>query len=66
MKKKFSAVNILLLVFQLISLLTKNLAVNIVLENGLLIGIIYSIDVTLMMILYYLYSNVIKQKRRKK
>ena len=57
--------NILLIVFQLISMLTKNLAITIVLSNGLLIGIIYSIDVTLMMFLYYLYSNIIKQKRRK-
>ena len=57
--------NILLIIFQIISLITKNLGAKIVLENGLLVGIIYSIDVSIMLFMYYLYSNQIKQKRRK-
>lgn len=57
--------NILLIVFQFISLITKNLAISIVTTNGLLVGIIYSLDITIMIFLYYLYSNQIKIKRRK-
>lgn len=57
--------NILLFSFQAISMLSKNLGFKIVTEYGLLIGIIYSIDITIMLLLYYLYSNQIKQKRRK-
>jgi hypothetical protein len=58
--------NALLLAFQMISLITKNIGLILVTDKGLLIGIIYSIDVTLMVILYYLYSNTIKQKKEKK
>jgi hypothetical protein len=50
--------NILLVLFQVVSMVVKNLSLEIVTNNGLLIGIIYSIDVTLMFILYYLYSNI--------
>lgn len=57
--------NAMLILFQLLSLITRNLALNIVLDNGLLVGIIYSIDITIMLFIYYLYSNQIKQKRRK-
>lgn len=49
--------NVLAVAFQMISLITKNLGLVLVTDNGLLISIIYSIDVTLMFILYYLYSN---------
>jgi hypothetical protein len=49
--------NILVLIFQAVSLFVRDLSFGIVTENGLLIGIIYSIDVTIMYILYYLYSN---------
>ena len=55
--------NVILIVFQVISLVTKNLSIGNVTENGLLIGIIYSIDVTLMVILYYLYSNEVRRKK---
>lgn len=57
--------NIMVFVFQAISLITRNLSFGIVTENGLLIGIIYSTDVTLMLILYYLYSNISKEKENK-
>ena len=58
--------NALLIAFQMISLIVKNIGLILVTDKGLLIGIIYSIDVTIMVFLYYLYSNAIKQKRRKK
>ena len=54
--------NALLFLFQAISMLTRNLSFNIVTENEFLIGAIYSIDITLMIILYYLYSNFSKRK----
>jgi hypothetical protein len=57
--------NILIFVFQAVSMLVKNLEINIVTDYGLLIGIIYSIDVLLMIMLYYLYSNVIVTRKEK-
>ena len=56
--------NIMAFGFQVISLITRNLSFWIVTDNGLLIGIIYSTDVTLMFILYYLYSNFYKRKEK--
>lgn len=50
--------NILIFVFQLVSMLVKDLRISIVTNYGLLIGIIYSIDILIMIVLYYLYSNV--------
>jgi hypothetical protein len=55
--------NILLIAFQMISLFVKNLSFEIVTNNGLLIGIIYSIDVALMTLLYYLYTNFLVQRK---
>lgn len=55
--------NILLIVFQLVSMFVKNLAIDIVTINGNLITFIYSIDITIMLILYYLYSNLSKLKK---
>ena len=54
--------NVLMLVFQMISMFIKNLGLQVVSINGTLIGMIYSIDVTLMFVLYYLYSNFSKRK----
>lgn len=56
--------NLLVLIFQSTSLFVKNLSFEIVTENGLLIGIIYSIDVTIMYVLYYLYSNFYIRKEK--
>ena len=55
--------NLLLIVFQVISLFVKNLKIGLITENGMLIGIIYGIDVFLMVILYYFYSNISKERR---
>lgn len=54
--------NILLFVFQFISMYAKNIDIDIVTEYGLMIGIIYSFDVLLMTMLYYLYSNILQRK----
>lgn len=54
-----------LLIFQVISLITRNLSIDVVSNNGFLVGAIYSIDVILMVILYYLYSNFSKNKKEK-
>ena len=58
--------NILLVTFQMISLFVKNLSLQIVTNNGLLVGIIYSIDVSLMIFLYYLYANFLMQRKENK
>jgi hypothetical protein len=48
----------LLFLFQAISMFVKNLGVKILDQNdGVLINFIYSIDVNLMLLLYYLYSK---------
>ena len=49
--------NGLLIAFQMVSLFVRNLSFMVVNENGFLIGMIYSIDVTIMIFLYYLYTN---------
>ena len=53
--------NILLPLFQFISLIVKNIGIA-VLGDSILEGAIFSIDVILMLVLYYGYSNVIKRK----
>lgn len=54
--------NVLLLAFQMISIYVKNIDFIIVTDYGLLTGIIYSIDVLIMIIIYYLYSNILSRK----
>lgn len=58
--------NILLFVFQAISMFVKNIEFGILTYKGLLISMIYSIDVLLMVLLYYGYSNVIIMKGERK
>lgn len=57
--------NALLIAFQLISMFIRNLSFNVVSEDGLVIGIIYCIDITIMIFLYYLYSNFKLQRKEK-
>ena len=52
--------NVLLMIFQLASMFVKNIHV-LVLGDSILIGTIFSIDVWLMLILYYAYSNILKK-----
>ena len=68
-KKKWWIVivaNVLLFVFQAISMITKNLGFGfITITNSLVVGLIYSIDITIMLILYYLYSVLTNIKKEK-
>lgn len=57
--------NILLFVFQVISVIIKNIGTFFVTDNGVLISAIFSIDVILMVIIYYFYSNIILERRGK-
>lgn len=57
---------VLLAVFQLISMFVKNIDLGTTLGDSILIGAIFSIDVLIMIILYYGYANVIKIKKEKK
>lgn len=52
--------NILLMVFQLSSMFIKNINV-LVLGDSTLIGTIFSVDIWIMLILYYCYSNILKK-----
>ena len=52
---------ILNLVFQLVSLLTKNISIGFV-DDSMFIGLIYMIDLYLMCLLYYLYRNYKKER----
>ena len=55
--------NVLTIVFQFISILTRNVGYFIPLANNTLIGIILSIDYYIMIILYYLYTREISKKK---
>lgn len=54
--------NVLLLIFQFVSAFTKNVGITIMSNNSALMSSIYSIDVILMVLLYFGYSNSIKRK----
>lgn len=62
---KIILANILLFGFQAISMITKNIDFGI-LGNSVLIGIIFSIDVLIMVILYYAFANIIKINKQNK
>ena len=51
----------LMLTFQVISMFTKNVELKIMGDN-MLVGAIFSIDVILMVLLYYAYSNLLSKK----
>ena len=57
--------NIMLMVFQLSSMFVKNIRLGILTDKGLLTSMIYSIDVHLMILLYYGYSLVLSKKGEK-
>ena len=64
-KKKYKNIliaNILLVVFQFLSLIAKNVGLIVMSNDGALVAAIYSIDVLLMVLLYFGYSNIIKRK----
>ena len=55
--------NGLLIAFQLLSLFVKNVGIDIITNNGTLVTLIFGIDVLLMIMLYYLYSNFNTNKK---
>lgn len=57
--------NILVVIFQLVSLITKNINIGF-LGDSVLIGNIFAIDVLIMVILYFAYANLIKIKKEGK
>lgn len=57
--------NLLLIIFQFISMFIKNIGIGFITDNGILISFIFNIDVTLMIILYYFYINILKERREK-
>lgn len=59
---KVALANVLLFVFQAVSMYAKNLNFG-VLGDSVLVGAIYSIDVFLMLILYFAYANLINLKK---
>lgn len=56
--------NALLFLFQLISMVTKNIGVTI-LGESVLEGVIFSIDTFIMIFLYWCYANEIRNERNK-
>lgn len=50
--------NILVVIFQVVSMFVKNIGIKVLTSESVLTMMIFSIDVFLMVILYYLYSNV--------
>lgn len=55
--------NILVIIFQLVSMFVKNLGIKILTGESVLTTMIFSVDVFLMVILYYLYANVKGKKQ---
>ena len=55
----------MLFVFQAVSVFVKSVDGFVIPSNEILIGMIYSIDVFIMLGLYYLYSNISNFKKEK-
>lgn len=55
--------NLMVLVFQFVSMYIKNITNFYILDDDVLVGMIYSIDVLIMLCLYYLYSNIIRLRK---
>lgn len=56
--------NILIIVFQLISMFVKDLTLSIIVNNGILISLMFSIDVNIMLVLYCAYSALLNKQRK--
>lgn len=67
-KKHWNALigNFLVLIFQAVSLFVKNIGIRIISRESALMVIIFSIDVFIMVLLYYLYSNATAKKGSEK
>ena len=62
---KIILANALVISFQFISMITKNIGIQFVTNEGILVSFIFSIDVNIMLLLYYLYSNSIILRKEK-
>lgn len=58
--------NVSLIVFQLISMYVKDIEIGTILGDSVLVGTIYSIDILLMVILYFAYVNIISKDNNHK
>lgn len=58
--------NLMLFTFQYVSIFVKNIDGFIIPSDKVLVGMIYSIDVIIMLALYYFYSNIINQRKERK
>ena len=58
--------NILLVTFQFVSMIVKNIGIGFITDNGVLISSIFAIDVIFMIVLYYFYSFILAEGRNKK
>lgn len=56
---------VLYAVFQAISIIVKGLSITKINDENALVGLIFSIDVYIMLILYYLYANLAKDDKNK-
>lgn len=67
-KKHWNALigNFLVLIFQAVSLFVKNIGIRIISRENALMVVIFSIDVFIMVLLYYLYSNATAKKGSEK
>lgn len=54
--------NALLIIFQMVSMFVKNIGIGILINNGLVVSWIFCVDVLIMILLYYFYSNLLKRK----
>lgn len=64
-KKRFWYIilgNVLLIIFQVVSMYIKNIEIGILTNNGALMSTIYCIDVLIMILLYYFYSNILRKE----
>lgn len=55
--------NFLLIIFQLMSMFIKNIDIGIITDRGALMSTIFSIDIVIMILLYYLYSNLQRKEK---
>lgn len=56
--------NLLLVIFQFVSMIVKNIGIGFITDNGILMSFIFNIDVTLMIILYYFYVNILRERNK--
>lgn len=63
---KIILANLLLMLFQIISMITKQVETINVYDSGVLVSFIFGIDVLIMVILYFAYANLLNNKKYKK